>query len=148
RRFDPFSVGIHDPVTLRDDSIEMPNRGLAKSIDMIRGWRRKTALHDHAVAFPCASVANGAVDVEPLPATLKKVPRQRYGKRYNQIRSDLPPEKPVVLIQMPAGNSVSGERPRSHVVILKEIASLERPARRLLEHIAATGGCEHQETKQ
>ena len=62
----PRRIGIHDPVAVGDDVVEMLHRRLPQAVDVIGRRRREAALDDHAVAVAGAAVARRAIDVEAL----------------------------------------------------------------------------------
>src|SRR5262245_32812487 len=60
----------HGPVSVRDDVKHLADRHGAPPFVVIRRWFGIAALYDHAVTLAAAPVADRAVNVEPLPATL------------------------------------------------------------------------------
>src|SRR4051812_39053338 len=89
RWFDSFGVGIHDPVALRDDVEKMADRRLAQAVDVIGRRHRKTALNHHPITFTCAAMADGAVNLESLPAALQKFMSNGHRQCGHEIRADL-----------------------------------------------------------
>src|ERR1043166_6954923 len=108
---------------------------MEKTIDVIRGWKRKTALHDHAVAVSGTTVADGAIDFEALATALENGARDRERKRFDEVGGDLAAVKGVVLVQLAARDGVGDHGAGGHVIVLEKIAAFEGFAGGLVEHV-------------
>src|SRR5665213_2239004 len=75
-RFDARSIWIHHAKAVGDDVEEMLGRCTTQACAMVGRRRRKSPLHDHAVALAGKAMAWGAEDVEALPSSFEQ--RRRY----------------------------------------------------------------------
>jgi hypothetical protein len=112
---------------------EMTLRGIPQSLVMKRWGRREAALHDHTIALSSRTMANRAVDIEPIATPKNLATTNLVRETSNQLPIYAAGEEKVVVSSQATRNRVRNQWPGRAAIREKQIL-LQRLQPRVIAH--------------